>query len=160
MEKYSKPPEPPKPPIKLPYRLSKRWKKVSDLSHPNKLKTTNDTIMIQYYDALKFIKAECLAPGTRYFERDYKDDPNDPFMLHSFVSPQLSFHLECGFDYFMKIEYDFADFPRIDDLLWRVGYVKERGMLIYKACLPNLPTFFNNVVAYQEPQYIHTFQSE
>jgi hypothetical protein len=138
------------------YRLKKRWKKVSDRTHPNKLRATNDTIMLQYYDALKFIKRECLGPDTTYYERDYRDDTSDPCAVHQFSCPQLSFNLECDFTYFMQIEYDFAGFPRIDELLWRVGYAKELGMLKYKARLPDLLSFFKSVVAYQRPQFIHT----
>jgi len=152
-------PEPaqPQPTFTPPCRISKRWKKVNKLSHPNNLKVTNDTIMHQYYGALKFLKAECLQTGTLYFERDYKDDNSDPFTVHSFVCENLFFNLECDFNYFMQIEYDFAAFPRIDELLWHVGFAKVQGMLFYKPRIPNLTTFFNGVVAYQEPQFIHTF---
>lgn len=137
------------------YRISKRWKKVSKLSHPNNLKVTNETISIQYHNTLKLIKARYLKPGTQYFERDYKDDVDDPFTLHSFICPQLSFVLTCDFQCYMQIEYDFADFAHTADVLWRVAYANELKMLFHKPRQPSLAEFFNGVLTYQEPRFIH-----
>lgn len=148
----------PEPEVRInPYlSISKRWRKVTDLSHPNKLKAQNTTIEIQYYNTLKKIKRDYLQPGTLFFERDYRDDNSDPFILHSFICDQLSFVLTCDFQCVMQIEYDFAGFEPIEDVLWRVGYARELGLLIYKARLPSLAEFFKGVQSYQGSQFIHT----
>ena len=138
------------------HRISKRWKKVRPGTHPNKLNETNDTIAIQYYQALKFLKSQCLAPGTLYFERDYKKDYNDPFALHSFVCEQFSFYLECDFNCFMQIHYDFNDFPHLNEVLRKVSYAAELGKCLHKPKSPSLPAYFKGVIAYQDKQYIHT----
>jgi hypothetical protein len=158
MELLNNPKPQPEPEVRIDpnHRISKRWRRVSDLSHPNKLRAQNNTIEIQYYNTLKKIKRDYLQPGTLYFERDYRDDSTDPFLLHSFICDQLSFVLTCDFHCVMQIEYDFAGFEPIEDVLWRVGYAKELGLLIYKPRLPNLADFFKSVTTYQGPQFVHT----
>ncbi len=158
MELLWKPKEPEEEPLGKAdpnYRISKRWKKVSKLSHPNNLKVTNETISIQYHNALKVIKRDYLEPGTQYFERDYLDDNSDPFTVHSFICQQVSFVLTCDFQCYMQIEYDFAQFEHVADILRRVAYAGEKNMLFHKPRQPSLAGFFAGVLTYQEPHYIH-----
>jgi hypothetical protein len=158
MELLGKPKEPEDEPLGKAnpnYRISKRWRRVSKLSHPNNLKGTNETISIQYHNALKLIKREYLEPGTQYFERDYSDFNDDPFTVHSFICRQLSFVLTCDFHCHMQIEYDFVDFPHSEDILWRVAYVGEQKMLFHKPRQPSLAESFNGVLGFQDPQYLH-----
>jgi hypothetical protein len=140
---------------KAQWRMGKRWRKVTSESHPNNLKGQNNTIEIIYHNALRMIKEQFLEPGMLYFERDYKEDNCSPFDMHTFACDKVYFHLECDFHYFMNIQFDFIGFTLSDNVLRQVAYAVELGLCNQKPCLPDLPTFFKGVQAYQEPQYIH-----
>ncbi len=138
------------------FKLGKQWKKVSAGSHPNDLKGVNDTIMSKYYRILQLIKEQYLEPGTIYFERDYKDDVNEPFALHNFVCDRFSFYLECDLLGIMQIHYDFNDFPFDADVRKLLIIPINSGKCFHKPKQPNLSVFFQGVQKYQDKQYIKT----
>lgn len=137
-------------------KLGKQWKKVSAGSHPNDLKRVNDTIMNKYYRILQLIKEQYLEPGTIYFERDYKDDGNEPFALHSFICNKFSFYLECDLLGIMQIHYDFNGFSFEAEVRKLLSIPINTGKCLHKLKQPNLPAFFQGVQNYQDQQYIKT----
>ncbi|MEZ2339403.1 hypothetical protein AB6735_27410 [Mucilaginibacter sp. RCC_168] len=158
MTELNKRPENTKPTIapQRSIKLGKQWKKVSTGSHPNDLKGVNDTIMNKYYRILQLIKEQYLERGTIYFERDYKDDGNDPFALHSFICDKLSFYLECDLLGIMQIHYDFDDFRFEAEVRKLLCIPINTGKCLHKPKQPNLPAFFQGVQNHQDKQYIKT----
>ncbi|MET3981151.1 hypothetical protein ABIB62_003772 [Mucilaginibacter sp. UYP25] len=136
--------------------ISKRWKRVSDLSHPNKLKQTIDTRIIQYELVLEKVKHLYANSGEVCYERDFKIDNENPFTIYSFLTPGFWWDIECDLLYDINVTYQFANCPHEDAIraLFREFHLAQYIREVTKQ--PTLAAFYTAVLAYQKPQYIHT----
>jgi hypothetical protein len=97
-------------------RISKRWKRISDLSHPNKLKQTIDTRIIQYELVLGKVKELYANTEELCYERDFKHDNENPFTIYSFLTSTFFWEIECDFTYNINVTYQFDNCPYEDDI--------------------------------------------
>jgi hypothetical protein len=134
-------------------RLSKRWKKVSNGTHPNQLKAFNDTKMLQYQFVLDKVK-QFLKPGEVYFERDYKDDGEDAFTIHCFLTKSFYWYIECDLLFTINIHYQFYDCSHEQEIREIFRFHNLTHYVTEVEQKPSLPVFYKGVLAYQKPQYI------
>jgi hypothetical protein len=136
-------------------RISKRWKKVSKLSHPNNLKLIIDTRIGQYECVLWKVKELYANSGETCYERNYKDDNENPFTIYSFLTSTFWWNIECDFVYNINVEYQFYNCPFEQEIreLFRHFHISLYVTEIRKE--PNLTAFYKAVLAYQKPQFIH-----
>jgi hypothetical protein len=136
-------------------RISKRWKKVSKLSHPNNLKQIIDTRIGQYECVLSKVKELYANSGETCYERDFKHDNENPFTIYSFLTPTFWWNIECDFVYNINIEYQFYNCPFEQEIreLFRHFNISLYVTEVQKK--PSLTAFHKAVLAYQKPQFIH-----
>jgi hypothetical protein len=137
--------------------ISKRWKRISNASHPNNLKALVDTRIIQYELVLNKVKELYTYTGEVYYQRDFKDDNENPFTIYSFLTSGFWWNIECDLIYQINVEYEFYSCPFEDEIkeLFRQFNLTEYITEVKKE--PSLAAFHKAVIAYQQSQYIHTF---
>ncbi|MFA6246246.1 MAG: hypothetical protein WC615_04855 [Mucilaginibacter sp.] len=138
------------------YPISKRWKKVSKLSHANNHKQLIDTRIIQYECVLRKVKELYANSGETCYERDYKHDNENPFTIYSFLTSTFWWDIECDFVYQINIVYQFENSPHEDAIraLFREFHLTPYITEVAKQ--PSLAGFHKAVLAYQKSQFIHT----
>lgn len=138
------------------YKMGKRWKAVSDKTHANNLKTANENVMNAYLAIIEVLKKHFLKPGTPYFERDYRDDNIDPYSCYSFVFEHGYLHLDCDGLCVMQILYDFTGYEFEKEIMKLLKLLIHLNVAFHRPQMPDLPTFFKAVIAYQDKQFFHT----
>lgn len=136
-------------------RISKRWKKISNATHPNQMKAFVDTKISQYELVLGKVKELYHGSGELCYERNFKDDNENPFTIYSFLTSSFWWNIECDFVYNIIIEYQFYNCPFEEEIreLFRHFHISLYVTEVRKE--PSLPTFHKAVLAYQKPQFIH-----
>ena len=134
--------------------ISKRWKAISNRTHPNNYADLVDTLISFYEQVTRKVIEVCLKPGDAYFYRDYKHDGSEPFKIHSFISPTFMWCIECTLDFKMVLEYEFNNCP-YEQQIWLLFEEFHLTPFITRK-QRDLPAHFNGVVAYQDPKHIIT----
>lgn len=144
-------------PIPKPKRIvTKKWLRVSDLSHPNNLKSQIDVKMFAYDQLIKRIKERFLKPGDVYFERDYRHDHIDPYSIHGFLTATFRCDILCDQIFEIKMLLQFQDCPFENEVIEQLNEFRLCECVYHPAKREDLPAFLQRVIAYQDPNYIHT----
>jgi hypothetical protein len=136
-------------------RISKRWKSITNYTHPNQMKMELDTRMIQYELVLGKVKELYQGSGEICYERDFKHDNENPFTIYSFLTSTFWWFIECDFTYNINIKYQFDNCPYEEEIR-RLFLHFNVSMEVIEDTKPSLPAFHKAVLAYQKPQFIHT----
>jgi hypothetical protein len=137
-------------------RISKRWKRITKSSHPNNLKQLVDTRIGQYECVLRKVKELYAGSGEICYERDFKDDNENPFTIYSFLTSTFWWDIECDFVYQINIVYQFDNCPHEDAIRAMFREFHLTPYITEVAKQPSLAAFHKAVLAYQKPQFIHT----
>jgi hypothetical protein len=136
--------------------ISKRWKTVKKNSHPNRFKATLDTSIIKYELVLGKVKELYLDSGERCYERNFKDDNENPFTIYSFLTSTFYWNIECDYTYNINIDYQFYHCPYEDEIRELFMRFNLTLAITEVSKLPTLAAHYKAVLAYQKPQFIHT----
>lgn len=143
-------------PVK-PVRSYKRWAIAKSKTYNKPLMMQNSCVEAAYIRIVKAVKNTFMAAGTTYYEKDSRTDKSDGLMaMHSFITPDFYFHLQCNFEYHYEVEYSFGDCSYegiIREML--KAYPLDR-QAIEKQFKPDYDTFYKSVMLMLDPQYIHT----
>src|SRR5687768_1508807 len=118
-------------------------------NHPSR-RDRNDSLEFTYNLILKaakrFIAKLPDEASRKVFERDYKHDSSESLVaMHSFLSPNIYWSLDCDYLYEYQIEYSFYNCSfeaEIQELIWKEIYYT-------KNCNPksmNHKEFYNGVL--------------
>jgi hypothetical protein len=138
------------------YPISKRWKKVSKLSHPNNHKELIETRISQYESVLRDVKELFANSGEICYERNFKDDNENPFTIYSFLTSTFWWEIECDFCYQINIVYQFQNCPYEAEIRALFKTYHLTPYITEVAKQPSLAAFYKAVLACQKPQFIHT----
>jgi hypothetical protein len=138
--------------------IGKRWKMVKPSTHPNNHQAFIMTKMIQYQFVLQAVRQLDFFKDQPYFDRDYKDDGNEPFLIHCFVSETFYWRIECNLLFEIIIEYSFENCP-VEGMVWAaIAWQRLHNYAKPVKKQPSLAEFHKNVLACQERQYINGFK--
>jgi len=139
--------------------LRKTWGRAVSTPNWTTLKMQNASLEAQYHRIIMLVKQLYLAKGEQYFERDYKDDPNEGYLsMHSFLTNTFYIHLECGGDLVYRVEFEFHNCRFANQI---TKLLQDHPMDIRSnqvSLKPDLPTHFANTIAYQNREFIHCFK--
>ncbi len=141
--------------------LEKRW--ITAKTNPNKVPSYRNSIVeFTYNNVLKLAKRlysqlESTSERT-VFEKDHRyDSSENSLAMHTLLTPNFYWHLECSFDYLYRIEYDFHKCPFEEQFTEQI-HIREHympGSTKHWHTRPDCKGFFNRVVQVQDAQYIH-----
>ncbi|WP_143822063.1 hypothetical protein [Mucilaginibacter pedocola] len=135
--------------------MGKRWKMVKDSTHANNHKAFIMTKMIQYQRVLLEVMQLDYFKDQPYFNRDYKDDGSEPFLIHSFVSETFYWRIECNMVFEIVIEYCFENCP-VEGLVWAsIAWHRLHKYAIRKVLNKPLAELHKGTLAFQDPKYIN-----
>jgi hypothetical protein len=139
------------------HTMGKRWKMVKNSTHANNHADYVKTKMIQFQFVLLEVMQLEYFRDQPYFNRDYKDDGSEPFLIHCFVSETFSWRIECNLAFEVVVEYCFENCP-IESYVWGI-ITWHRLHGIAKAITHGKPLaeYHKGVLAYQDPKYINGF---
>lgn len=141
------------------HRLAKRWKVLSLMPNQGNLKDRNGTVE-WYYETILQIAKKCSAElpdeySKTVFERDYRHDHSAGCMImHSFITPNFYWELECDFAYFYQLEYNFYNCP-FEEEVRRIFKGMRSVTPKHRPLKPDADAYFRRVIAVQDKQYIH-----
>lgn len=119
----------------------------------------NSCTEAEYHRILNAVKTLYLKQGEVYFERNYKHEETENFLsMHSFISATCYLYLECDFCYDFQVEYAFDNCPfeaQIRTFL-RIHPLDTRAT--EKELQPDFKSFFERVLKFQDPQFIHALK--
>lgn len=142
--------------------MAKRFKTARALSPGCVERDKNYAVESMYNQILSLAKSLHFASqDTRsdlIFERCYREDNTENcFALHSYLTPQFYWYLECDFAYFYKVNYSFNKCPYEDEIMFAISrwldFIPNRVECV--KLKPNHLEFYQNVIKVQEQQYIH-----
>jgi hypothetical protein len=135
--------------------IGKCWKKIKNSTHANKHADFVQSKMLQFQFVLQDIKQLAFIKENPYFDRDYKDDGNEPFLIHCFVSETFLWKIDCNLASEITVEYSFENCP-IASEIWAI--IRSHQLHNFATPItkqPSLAAHFKGVVAYQDPKYIY-----
>ncbi|AMR30526.1 hypothetical protein A0256_03355 [Mucilaginibacter sp. PAMC 26640] len=91
--------------------MGKRWKMVKSNTHANNHKQYIATKMLQFQFVIKEIIQQGLTSDQPYFNRDYKDEGSEPFLIHYFLTETFLLRIECTLNFDTVVEYSFENCP-------------------------------------------------
>jgi hypothetical protein len=120
--------------------------------------TDNYSIEASYHRLLNAVKTRHLKLGEVYFERDYKHDRSEGLTgMHCLITQNFYWRLDCAFTYNYEISFAF-DNCRYEAEIRKLmqAYPLDRTAT-EKQSAPDFNTFYNSVLAVQDPAFIHSF---
>jgi hypothetical protein len=120
--------------------------------------TDNASIESSYHQLLNAVKSHHLKLGEVYFERDYKHDRSEGLTgMHCFITENFYWRLDCAFTYNCEISFAFSDCSYETEIRsFMQAYPLDR-VTTEKQLAPDFETFYNTVLAVQDPAFIHSF---
>jgi hypothetical protein len=125
----------------------------SDIKHRNPM------VELTYNKVLHLAKrlySSLDVSKRKVFERDYRHDNTESSLaMHTFITPNFYWHLECGLDYHYRIEYDFYNCQFEEELM---KHVHRRELVTPGSCKQrqlkaNCEEYFNRVIHIQDAHY-------
>ncbi|MDB5004929.1 MAG: hypothetical protein JWQ34_3154 [Mucilaginibacter sp.] len=139
-------------------RGNKRWTVAHQRKKYDQMTTHNEPIEVAYHRIVNVVKSLYMLPGDVYFERDYKEDRSEGlYGMHALLTPHFYWRLDCAFTYNYEITYAFNNCSYESEIRKLMqAYPLDRAA-IEKQFAPDFNTFYNSVLAVQEPIHIHSF---
>ncbi len=143
-------------------QLMKRWK-LADLKYKRGYTSDlNYGTEHVYHQILNFAKTAYSqlpeALTNPVFEKDYKEDNTEnAFTMHSFITHNFYWELECSFAYFYRINYDFYNCPFEQEIMNAI----ERNEPYLPNCFvrtpqkPNCQELHRRVLQVQDQEHIY-----
>jgi hypothetical protein len=142
--------------------LGKRWKAAAlkyKRGYTNDQNSLTEHVYHQILDLYKTLYSRLPEALTNtVFEKNYKEDNTEnAFTMHSFLTPNFYWSLECSFDYIYRINYDFCNCPFEQEVMQMI----ERNepylpiAFVKSPQKPNCIEFYKRVLAVQEPEHIY-----
>lgn len=135
---------------------NKRWAIAKSKTCNKQLNIQNSCVEAAYIRILQEVKNHFINPGTIYFEHDSRTDKTLSLMsMHTLITPDFYFHLQCNFLYEYEVEYAFCNCAYqgiIQDKL-KAYPLDWQAKLVHLQ--PDYETFYASVVARKE--HIQTY---
>jgi hypothetical protein len=139
-------------------RGNKRWVTAHQRKNYDQMTTHNESIEAAYHRIINAVKSLYMLPGEVCFERDYKHDRLEGlYGMHALITPNFYWRLDCAFTYNYEISYAFHNCTYEAEIRkFMRAYPLDRAST-QKQLAPDFNTFYNSVLAVQEPAFIHFF---
>jgi hypothetical protein len=135
-------------------KMAKQWKLIDKKPGQHSQKIANASVELAYNKALAKAKHLLAHYSQLVFEKDQREDKEDSFAMHSFMSATFFIRLECDAQLNYRLQYAFCNcfFEAELRALLSSHPLDHRAREITLS--PDHTTFYNNVLKYQSKQYI------
>ena len=135
-------------------KMAKQWKLIDKKPGQHSQKIANASVELHFNKVLAKAKHLLAHYSQLVFEKDQREDREDSFAMHSFLSASFFIRLECDAQLNYRLEYAFCSclFEAELRAMLTSDPLDHRAREITLS--PDYTTFYNNVLQYQSKQYI------
>ena len=140
-------------------RRNKKWVIAQSRGTNKQQEVVNFCTENAYHRIVKTVKERYLSPTHIYFERDYKTDQSEGLNgMHSFVTPEFYFRLDCHTTYDFEVEFAFNDCPYEAEIRALLAVFPLDTRAKEKVLQPNFNAIYKWNIENQEACYLYSLK--